>query len=134
MVRMKTRQDFSVANTPGDLSLGVEYEPGLGKPDSDDLPQDSRLNPTSVRVDRIEGRTTTTELKKLFKPFGRILEVGILESRMDGNRALISATITFNDALAATNAMRELDGFELRGLPVRVAVLGESEGKDVESY
>jgi RNA recognition motif-containing protein len=130
------RKDFSDVKNRGDRDLDFNFDRSAQKQLTDvaeDLPQ-QRSCPTSVRVESIEGETAASELKKLFKPFGRILEVGILESRMDGNRALISATITFSDTEAARNAARELDGFELRGLPVRVSVLGESEGKDVESY
>jgi RNA recognition motif-containing protein len=75
-----------------------------------------------VRVDRIESQTTIVELKKLFKPFGRVLEIGILEAR-DGDRLSMSATVTMADPYSALDAVRQLDGFKLRGLPIEVSIL-----------
>jgi RNA recognition motif. (a.k.a. RRM, RBD, or RNP domain) len=91
---------------------------------SDDLPRQTRTLPSSVRIDQIDLETTVKELKRLFKRFGRILEVGILECR-DGDRTLMSATVTFADPYAAVDAERLLDGFKLRGLPIAVSILGE---------
>jgi len=84
--------------------------------------------PTTVKVDCINGDTTTTaELKRLFKPFGRILEVAIVESRVDRGRTLITATLTLQDMEAAKAAVRQLDGFVVRGLGIRVSVMGNTD-------
>jgi RNA recognition motif-containing protein len=120
---IEIRQDFKVANTPGDRARGVQCEPSQGEHDEDDLQRDGRPNPTAVRVNRIESQTTIAELKKLFKPFGRVIEIGILEAR-DGDRVSMSATVTMADLYSALNAVRLLDGFVLRGLPIEVSILG----------
>jgi RNA recognition motif-containing protein len=119
---IEIRRDFKVLNTPGDRACGVQCEPSPGEPDyEDDLRRGGRPNPT-VRVDRIESQTTIVELKKLFKPFGRVLEIGILEAR-DGDRLSMSATVTMADPYSALDAVRQLDGFKLRGLPIEVSIL-----------
>jgi|ERR1019366_7589949 RNA recognition motif-containing protein len=97
-------------------------------------PPTSGPNSATVLVERIDAEATLPELKMIFKKYGRILEFAIVDSSVQIDRNLVSATITMQDSGAAKNAARELDGFELRGLPVRVSVLGESGGKDVESY
>ena len=120
---IEIRRDFKVLNTPGDRACGVQCEPSPGEPDyEDDLRRGGRPNPT-VRVDRIESQTTIVELKKLFKPFGRVIEIGILEAR-DGDRTLMSATVTMADLYSALEAVRILDGFELRGMAIDVSVPG----------
>jgi hypothetical protein len=87
------------------------------------LSRQSTSTPTAIRVDRIDGETTTTELKRLFKRFGRVLEIGIYEAR-NGDRTVMSATVVMDDLYAALEAERQLDGFELRGLPIKVSILG----------
>jgi hypothetical protein len=127
---------YLLKGTGGNGDLDFDFElptPKSGLAAGGDLSAHGKATPASVRVDRLDERVTVTELKRLFKPFGRIWEVGIVESAVDGDRTSMSASVTFSDTQAARNAARELDGFELRGLPVRVSVLGESGGKDVES-
>jgi hypothetical protein len=120
---IEIRRDFKVLNTPGDRACGVQCEPSPGEPDYEDDLRQGRPNPTSVRVNRIESQTTIAELKKLFKPFGRVIEIGILEAR-DGDRTLMSATVTMADLYSALEAVRILDGFELRGMAIDVSVPG----------
>ncbi len=104
-----------------DFELPTEKEMGDA---NEDRPPRSRSTPTTIRVDRIDGLTTTAELKRVFKGFGRILEIAVLESR-DGDRMALSAAITMDDLYAALEAVRLRDGWELRGLPIEVSILGE---------
>lgn len=108
----------------GDLACDFELptKKKVGDP-TEDLPPQSKSTPLTIRVDRIDGQTTTTELKGLFKRFGRVLEIAILESR-DGDRTLMSATVTMADLYSALEAVRILDGFELRGMAIEVSVPG----------
>jgi hypothetical protein len=110
-----------------DGNLNCDFELPIKKEVRDatnDLSRRSRSTPTTIRVNRIDGKTTTTELKGLFKRFGRVVEIGILEAR-DGDRTLMSATVTMADPYSALDAVRQLDGFNLRGLPIEVSILGE---------
>ena len=80
--------------------------------------------PKAISVDRgIDNRTTIIELKKLFGRFGRILEIKILELSENPNDTTISATITFRNAAQANRAAMEMDGVEVRGVPLDVFVV-----------
>jgi hypothetical protein len=108
----------------GDLACDFELPTKKQVGDAiQDLPPQSKSSPTTIRVDRIDGQTTTTELKGLFKRFGRVVEIGILEAR-DGDRVSMSATVTLADLYSALEAVRILDGFELRGMAIEVSILG----------
>jgi hypothetical protein len=116
---------YMLKGTEKDGGLACDFKLPTKKivPDAiEDLPSQSRSTPTSIRVDRIDDQVTTTELKGLFKRFGRVLEIGILEAR-DGDRVSMSASVTMADLYSALNAVRLLDGFMLRGLPIEVSIL-----------
>jgi hypothetical protein len=110
----------------GDLDCDFELPTKeKDRDDTEDVPEPAKSIPsTTLRIDRIDTQTTIAELRKLFKPYGRILEIGIIGSRLDDRMLLMSATITMQDSGAAKSAARELNGFELRGLAIEVSVLG----------
>ena len=87
-------------------------------------PPTSGPNSATVLVERIDAETTLPELKMILKKYGRILEFAIVDSTVQIDRNLVSATITLQNSEAAKNAARELNGFELRGLPIEVSFLG----------
>jgi hypothetical protein len=121
---MMTKPKEVLAENDGDINCDFELPTIKKRRDArNDPPQKSRSTPTAIRVDRIDGETTTTELKRLFKRFGHVIEIGIFEAR-NGDRTVMSATVVMDDLYAALEAERLLDGFELRGLPIKVSMLG----------
>jgi RNA recognition motif. (a.k.a. RRM, RBD, or RNP domain) len=86
------------------------------------FPLRASSTPTCLRVDGIDGETTVLELRRLFKPYGRVIEVEILATR-DAGRTVMSALVTMAGLYAAQNAAQQLDAEELRGWPIRVRVV-----------
>jgi hypothetical protein len=82
----------------------------------------------TLRVRGIDGQTTIPELEQLFEKFGRIRDVAIGGSRLDADRFVISGSITMDDFNQALDAERELDGYELRGMPIRVSIMRRDDG------
>ena len=81
-------------------------------------------SPAVLRVDDIDDAVSPAELKKLLKRFGKVLEVTIVDTRINNERNLISVNVTMQDAIRAEGAVDELDGMELRGRLLRVSLAG----------
>jgi len=77
----------------------------------------------TILVICLDGKTTTTELQKLFKPYGRIVEVGIKEFVVDDGRNPVTATVTFTNSNAATMAILGRDGVDFHGRSIHVSLL-----------
>jgi RNA recognition motif-containing protein len=78
----------------------------------------------------IDGQTTLIELTRVFKKFGKLLDV-TLSARMDTNPVVVSASVTVEDLYPALDAEQKLDGYELRGRPIKVSIMrGDSGGVD----
>ncbi|HEX4919883.1 MAG TPA: RNA-binding protein, partial [Candidatus Bathyarchaeia archaeon] len=86
--------------------------------------QESESGPTTVRLDGIDDMVTTAELRKLFRPFGRVLEIAITESRVNNDRTLLCAAVTMEDALSAEEAAVELQQLQLRGKEMEISIVG----------
>ena len=104
-----------------DIDLPTQED---GNYDGVDAFQPPKLTPTSVRIEFVDSLTTTAELRRRFKGYGRILAIDINESQpSDGGRPVTTAAITFGDEDSATAAAREPDGGYLRPQPIRVKVV-----------
>jgi RNA recognition motif-containing protein len=87
-------------------------------------------SPTTLMVRGIDGQTTLIELTRVFKKFGKLLDV-TLSARMDTNPVVVSASVTMEDLYPALDAEQKLDGYELRGRPIKVSIMrGDSGGVD----
>lgn len=98
---------------------------------ADDKPSSKFVWPSlraTLMVRRVDGQTTIPELKQLFEKFGRILEVAIVGSRLYADRVVISGSVMMDDFNQALDAERELDGYELRGMPIRVSIMRRNDG------
>jgi hypothetical protein len=58
-----------------------------GSYDGNDLSPENKSTPTSIRIQSVNDLTTTAKLRRRFKRYGPILEIGIVEARKaDGGR------------------------------------------------
>jgi RNA recognition motif. (a.k.a. RRM, RBD, or RNP domain) len=91
------------------------------------LPQRNKPPLTSVRVEGLDDRTTSEELRRRLELFGKIEEIAIVETRLDDDRTQVAATVSMQGSDAARKAEEEMDGFEFRGRTLSVSVLRRSE-------
>lgn len=70
--------------------------------------------------------TTKEDLEAAFAPYGSIQQVNIPIDR-DTGRVRGFAFVTFDNAEAAENALKALDGTELNGRPIRVNIAQEKK-------
>jgi RNA recognition motif. (a.k.a. RRM, RBD, or RNP domain) len=124
---MSERGDLEI-----DFELPEEKKPGGGTRTK--LQEESRTSDSGtakVRVDGIDDLTTPAELTQLFKRYGRVLEANVVQVRINSDRNALYATVGMEDAVAADNAMEELDGLGLRGREIRVSPWRSERGNDI---
>lgn len=103
-----------------DCQLPPKKKPGDGAGESLEW---KKITPGTVLVRRIDDKTTVNELRSLFKPYGTITEIEILETRIERDRTQISATITFENSFAASLAIDGLNQADFRDSDLWVSLL-----------
>jgi hypothetical protein len=99
---------------------------------ADEKPSSTFVRPSlwaTLRVRGIDGQTTIPELEQLFEKFGRIRDVAIGGSRLDADRFVISGSITMDDFNQALDAEEKMNGYELRGTPIRVSIMRRDDAE-----
>lgn len=110
----------------GDLDFDCRLPPEKQNGDgAEESLQEKQIIPATVLVENIDDITTLRELRRLFEPYGTIMEIAILETRVERDRTLLTAAITFGNAFCAANAVMGRNAAKLGKNEIRVSLWGK---------
>ncbi|KAJ9666241.1 hypothetical protein H2201_003675 [Coniosporium apollinis] len=91
---------------------------------------DSSQSGAKLRVDNIHYDLTESDLRELFARIGRVQSVELLYDRSDRSKGI--AYVVYTDLRDARTAIREFDGANANGQPIRLTLIPQAPAKAPE--